>query len=252
LLLLNQEISKNEGPPRKLSFEKKIELINVSYKHEDSSEYVLKDINLTIEKGDRIGIIGESGSGKSTLLDLIMGLVEPTGGLILVDGKPININLKGWYDNIAHVPQLIYLLDSSIERNITFGRSASDFDLEKLRAICEKVQIIDFIDSLPRGFKTIIGERGSRLSGGQRQRIGIARALYKNAKLIVLDEATSALDVKTESELINQIYKLDRDITMIFVAHRLSTLEKCDFIIELDKGTVSIRGRLSEIISSCK
>lgn len=252
LLLLNQEISNNEGPPRKFSFENKIELINVSYKHEDSSEYVLKNINLTIERGDRIGIIGESGSGKSTLLDLIMGLIEPTDGLILVDGKPVNINLKGWYNNIAHVPQLIYLLDSSIERNIIFGRSTSDFDFEKLRAICEKVQIIDFIDSLPNGFKTIIGERGSRLSGGQRQRIGIARALYKNAKLIVLDEATSALDVKTESELINQIYKLDRDITMIFVAHRLSTLEKCDFIIELDKGAVSMRGRLSAIISSCK
>lgn len=248
LLLLNQKISKDDSPPRKLNFENQIELIDLSYKYENSSEYVIKNLNFTIKKGDRIGIIGESGSGKSTLLDLIMGLIEPTDGIILVDGVPINRNLKGWYENIAHVPQLIYLLDSSIERNITFGRSAFELNLEKLRIICRKVQILDFIDSLSEGFKTIIGERGSRLSGGQRQRIGIARALYKNAKLIVLDEATSALDIKTESELINQIYQLDSEITMIFVAHRLSTLEKCDFIIELDKGIISKRGKLSDII----
>lgn len=252
LLLLNQKISKDDSPPRKLNFENKIELINLSYKYENSSEYVIKNLNFTIKKGDRIGIIGESGGGKSTLLDLIMGLIEPTDGVILVDGEPINSNLKGWYDNIAHVPQLIYLLDSSIERNITFGRSASELNLEKLRIICRKVQILDFIDSLSEGFKAIIGERGSRLSGGQRQRLGVARALYKNAKLIVLDEATSALDIKTESELINQIYQLDREITMIFVAHRLSTLEKCDFIIELEKGIISKRGKLSEIIACNK
>jgi ABC-type bacteriocin/lantibiotic exporter with double-glycine peptidase domain len=195
---------------------------------------VLDGLSLTIPRGARVGIVGKTGSGKSTLTDLVMGLLVPTEGTISIDGVPLTTeNLARWQIHIAHVPQAIYLSDSSIAENIAFGLSLAEIDWPRLRAAARRAAIADFIEALPEGYETSVGERGVRLSGGQRQRIGIARALYRNADVLVFDEATSALDSVTEENVLATISALDSDLTVLTIAHRSSALRGCTMQIEL-------------------
>jgi len=228
----------------RLNFDSEIKLENLSFRYDVNSDWVLKDINLTITKGSRIGFIGETGCGKSTLLDVIMGLLPKTEGILKVDASVINdINRSSWQEHIAHVPQNIYLSDSSIEENIAFGVPKENIDQNQLKKAASQAQISDLIESWDEGYNTNIGEQGARLSGGQRQRLGIARALYKNADVLIFDEATSALDTNTEKSVMKSIESLDRKITILIIAHRLSTLDGCDQIIELkNTGIFEIKG----------
>jgi len=224
----------------KLPFNKSIKLENVSFRYPGRDTDVLKQVKLTIEKGQRIGLVGSTGSGKSTLVDIIMGLLEPRDGCIEIDGQPLRKDqLANWRCSIAHVPQSVFLSDSPLYANIAFGVDPLDIDMEKVRDAAGKAQISSFIESLHSGYETSVGERGMRLSGGQRQRIGIARALYRRADLIVLDEATSALDDHTESLVMESISALDSDVTVLVVAHRSNTLNKCDVVYSLRGGQLT-------------
>jgi ATP-binding cassette subfamily B protein len=191
-------------------------------------------VELEIERGSRIGIVGVTGSGKSTLIDLIMALLPPSEGGIEIEGQLLTPeNRASWQARIAHVPQTIFLSDTTIAENIALGLAAEEIDLERVGLAARQAQLATFIDTLPRGYQTVVGERGVRLSGGQRQRIGLARALYKQTDVLVLDEATSALDDATESDVMDAIRGLHDKMTVLIIAHRISTLRTCDWIIQL-------------------
>ena len=223
-------------------FKNIIEFKNINFSYKNGPE-IIKNLNLIIKKGERIGIVGRSGSGKSTLTDILMGLLVPKKGELKIDS--ININkssnqkyLYAWRKSLASIPQNIFLTDSTISENIAFGLRKDEIDFRQLERVAEQACILEFIKSTPNGFNTIVGERGVKLSGGQRQRLGIARALYKKPKIIIFDEATSSLDYQTEKEIITTINNLSRDLTLIIVAHRLSTTKNCDRIIKIDKGLI--------------
>ena len=200
---------------------------------------VLHDVDFTIRKGERIGIAGTTGSGKSTLMDLLLGLLDPTDGTILIDDHPLDDALRaGWQAEIAHVPQAIYLADDTLAANIAFGTPVDEIDPARVAAAARSAGISDFIATLDDGYQSMTGERGIRLSGGQRQRIGIARALYKNASVLVFDEATSALDTRTEQGIMTSVAGLASEMTIVMIAHRLTTLKDCDRIIHLEKGRI--------------
>ena len=225
-----------------------IEFREVSFTY-DGRIPALEHIDLIIRKGERVGFVGETGSGKSTLLDLLMGFLEPSSGQILIGGKRLGrATMQNWQAQIAHVPQSIFLADDSITANIAFGVEPGDIDLERVRDAARRAGLASFIEQLPAGYATTVGQRGIRLSGGQRQRIGIARALYKRATVLVLDEATSALDDKTEAAVMEAITALDRDLTILMIAHRLSTVAMCDTIVKLDGGRIIERGSFAEVI----
>lgn len=210
-------------------------LKHVSFRYSRDGGEILRDVSISIPSGARIGVVGKTGSGKSTLIDLIMGLLQPTAGRIEVDGVPLTeANCRNWQARIAHVPQAIYLSDASVAENVAFGVSAERIDMALVREAARRAQLDTFIESLPDGYHTPVGERGIRLSGGQRQRIGLARALYKKADVLVLDEATSALDHTTEHAVIGALAELGRDVTVLMIAHRLSTLAGCDPILLLE------------------
>ena len=242
LILLDQPLplhANNQEPLISTPFNQNINLNNVSFGYHKNLSLVLEDINISIPKGSRIGFIGSTGSGKSTLLDIIMGLLDPTEGSLEVDGNIITQkNNRSWQSHIAHVPQEIFLADCSIEENIAFGVLKDDINFERVKEAAKKAQIQDFIEALPKKFKTTVGERGVQLSGGQRQRIGIARALYKKADVIIFDEATSSLDTKTENIVMESIEELSQDLTLLIIAHRITTLRDCSKIIELREGKV--------------
>ncbi len=222
-----------------LEFKQIIKFEKVTFNHQNSSNVILNNINLNIKKGERVGIIGETGSGKSTLLDLLMTLISPTKGYLSVDGNNIcEHNRRSWQSRIAHVPQNIYLSDNSIAENIAFGIKKEMIDYDRISECIKMAKLSDTIKKLEKGVYSSVGERGTRLSGGQRQRIGIARALYKNADVIIFDEATSALDIETEEEVMNSIKSLPSNLTLVIVAHRYSTLSICDKIIELKDGKI--------------
>lgn len=238
----------NEASSIELPFRKQIELGDISFRYSQNTPWVLRNINLTIAKGSRIGFIGATGSGKSTLLDIVMGLLHPTEGQLKIDGQPLNLdNHHAWQSHIAHVPQTIFLADSTIEENIAFGISKENIDHERVRLAAHKAQIGETIESWPTKYETIIGERGIRLSGGQRQRIGIARALYKRADVIIFDEATSALDNETEQDVMKSIENLSENLTILIIAHRLTTLKGCTQIVELNEGNINRIGNYKEI-----
>ena len=200
----------------------------------------MDDINLIVNKGEKIGLIGETGSGKSTLIDLILGLIEPLNGSINVDGVNINKNIQGWQRNIGYVPQTIFLSDDTLRNNIAFGIKEDEIDESRVSEALASSQLDTFVSSLEDGVNTKVGERGVRPSGGQRQRIGIARALYNNPNLLVFDEATSSLDYETENEIISTINIL-KNKTIIIIAHRLNTLKHCNAIYELSLGRLQKR-----------
>lgn len=221
-------------PGSPLPFEREITFRNVSFRYDAGSRPAVNGLNFSIPKGARIGIVGKTGSGKSTTIDLLMGLLEPTAGCIEIDGQRLDATTRrAWQRQIAHVPQSIFLADASVAENIAFGIAPEVIDHQRVRSAAQRAEIADYIESLPEDYRTEIGERGVRLSGGQRQRIGIARALYRGATLLVLDEATSALDTETESAVMVEIERLDANLTIVIVAHRLSTIEFCDQKIEL-------------------
>lgn len=218
-----------------ISFTSSLSLTNISFKFTKELNYIFEGINLDIKKGSIVGIIGGSGEGKSTLLDIMMGLLEPDYGALKIDGIRIDhTNAHLYYRLISHVPQAIFIADTTIAENIAFGISLDKIDFEKIRKICEQVELHKFVSKLPESYLTKVGERGASLSGGQRQRIGIARALYKGAQILFLDEATSALDKEVEDHVMQSLYGLRREgLTMIMVTHRESTLVGCDIIYKL-------------------
>jgi len=229
--------------PSPIPFEKEIILKNISFRYNEDTPWVFKEITLKIDKGSRIGFIGITGSGKSTLLDIVMGLLRPSEGIFSIDGKKITENnFRSWQAHISHVPQNIFLSDSSIEENIAFGIHKGKIDQGLVQIASKKAQIAETIENWPKQYQTIVGERGIRLSGGQRQRIGIARALYKQTNVLIFDEATNALDHDTENSVMSAIDSLDKDLTILIIAHRMTTLEGCDQVFEFKKsGEVSIR-----------
>jgi ATP-binding cassette subfamily B protein len=220
-------------------FDRKLILSNISYRYAENSPLILRNLNAEITRGDRVGLIGVSGSGKSTLTDVLMGLLVPTHGSITIDQVELGSeNLRSWQSSIAHVPQSIFLADLSVAENIAFGVPANKIDLKRVQESAQLAQISQVIESWPENYDTRVGERGVRLSGGQRQRVGIARALYKRAKLIIFDEATSALDKDTEYDVVTAIESFSRDVTVLIVAHRLSALRACDYVWELKAGSL--------------
>ncbi|MES2902609.1 MAG: ABC transporter ATP-binding protein [Pseudomonadota bacterium] len=219
-------------------FNRSIEFEKVGFSYPTGGK-VLQDIDFTISRGERIGIAGTTGSGKSTLMDLLLGLLEPSEGAIQIDGQPLDdMRRAGWQAEIAHVPQAIYLTDDTLAANIAFGVLDGEIDHARVARAAASAGIGEFIATLPEGYATKTGERGIRLSGGQRQRIGIARALYKRASVLVFDEATSALDTRTEEGVMASIGALAKDITIIMIAHRLTTLKDCDRVIHLEAGRI--------------
>ncbi|MES2884951.1 MAG: ABC transporter ATP-binding protein [Pseudomonadota bacterium] len=237
-----------KGEP--VAFEREIALRDLGFGYSAQHDLVLKGLNLVIPKGSKVGFIGKTGSGKSTAMDIVMGLLTASEGKLCVDDVPISAhNQQQWQKHIAHVPQAIYLSDASIAENIAFGVHAHEIDPVRLRKAAQQAQIGQFIEGLPKGYDTDVGERGVRLSGGQRQRIGIARALYKQVDVLVLDEATSALDSDTESAVMDCIESLGKDLTVLMIAHRLSTLKVCDLVVRLEQGRIVAAGSYSDMVA---
>lgn len=231
-----------------ISFKSVIKLENLSYKFAGQDKAVLDGLNLTVQKGSKVGVIGSTGSGKSTLLDVLMGLLLPTDGELKIDDQKITAaNYRSWQSHIAHVPQAIFLADATIAENVALGVEPKNIDWDRVKESLQRARILQTIETMPLGLKTVVGERGVRLSGGQRQRIGIARALYKYADVVILDEATSALDNETEREVMDSIYGLSDDLTIFIVAHRLSTLKNCTQIIELEQGQLKRFGQYEDL-----
>ena len=249
--LLDQPLPEEllQTPPAPLSFKEAIRFDEIGFRYASDGPWVLNGLNLTIAQGARVGFVGATGSGKSTTMDLLMGLLKPTCGEILVDAQPLSGNrVRAWQRAIAHVPQSIYLADATLAENIAFGVPRNSIDMERVKQAARRAQIAAFIESRSEGYDALVGERGVWLSGGQRQRIGIARALYKEASVLVLDEATSALDNVTERSVMDAIEGLDRDLTILLIAHRLTTVRRCETIVQLENGQVVAQGTYEELL----
>lgn len=232
---------------KELTFSDSIKLSDVSFRYPNQEKYSVKDVTLTIPIGQSIGFIGESGAGKTTLVDIILGLLQPEYGHVLVDGKNLFEQKSIWQKKIGYIPQSIYLTDDSVRGNVAFGIKNDLIDDEAVWKALEQAQLKQFVETLPSGLETKVGERGVRLSGGQRQRIGIARALYHNPEILFMDEATSSLDNETEKEIMKAINGLKGEKTLIIIAHRLSTIENCDIVFKINKGRLqSIENKLKQ------
>lgn len=237
------------APPEPLALRSQVHLKGIRFRYNPDGPWVVDGLDLVIPKGSRIGFAGTTGSGKSTTLDILMGLLEPTEGELVVDGVPIvGARVRAWQRSIAHVPQSIFLADTTLAENIAFGVPREKIDMEQVQEAARHAQIADFIESRPLGYRALVGERGVRLSGGQRQRVGIARALYKRASVLVFDEATSALDNDTEQSVMDAIEGFHRDLTILMIAHRLTTVRRCDTIVELEHGRVVAQGTFDQLL----
>ncbi len=211
---------------------------DICYRYPNTETLIFDHARLEIKVGQALGIVGSSGAGKTTLVDILLGLLKPEEGRILADGRNIRENYRGWLKNIGYIPQSIFMLDSTIRKNVAFGVPEDQIDDEKVWRALKEAQLDEFVRGLPEGLDTGIGERGIRLSGGQRQRIGIARALFEDPEVLILDEATSALDGETEAAIMDSINRLHGKKTLIIIAHRLTTIELCDTVCRVEKGRV--------------
>ena len=248
--VLEQPVAKPAPGLAPLPFRQGIAFDDVGFRYAADGEPVLDGVSVAIPRGATVGLIGRTGSGKSTVLDILMGLLEPGSGGLTVDGAPVATPEERfrWQMNISHVPQAIFLADDSIAQNIAFGVEPDAIDLDRVRAAARLARAAEFIDALPEGYATSVGEKGMRLSGGQRQRIGIARALFSGKSVLVLDEATSALDSETEAAVMESVRALGDDLTIIIVAHRLSTLRHCSLVLRLEGGRVAEQGSYHDLI----
>ena len=233
---------------KKIKFKDEIKFENITFNFPSSTRSAVKDLNLNIKIGSKVGIIGKSGSGKSTFLDLFTGLLNPSKGKISVDGIDIKESIKSWQNNIAYVPQDIYLTDDTIKNNIALGNDLEDIDQKKLNNAMFLAQVDEFMKDLPNGIETIVGNRGVRLSGGQRQRIGIARALYRDKEILFLDEATNSLDIENEKKILEKIFISKNQKTLFIVSHRRETLMNCDSILLFDNGKIIEKNKYQEIL----
>ncbi len=246
---VQEETSKQSRESNCLALKKGIELSHINFKYPGKEYYALQEFNMTIAANSVIGIVGSSGSGKSTAIDILLGLITPENGTLLVDGEPITQkNSRAWQNNIGFVPQAIFLSEGTIAENVAFGISKELIDPQKVLNALKMAHLLEMVKALPQSVDTKVGERGVQLSGGQRQRIGIARALYNNANVLVFDEATSALDGITEKMIMDAIHDFHGSKTIIMIAHRLKTVEKCDQIFFLDQGRVVDSGTYSELL----
>ena len=222
-------------------------LSNVNYQYPHTDYSALKNVNITLHKGQSIRLVGPSGAGKSTLVNVILGFLEPESGQLLIDGKPID-NLREWLNNFAYIPQIIFLLDDTLRRNIALGIDDHEIDEDRITKVIQMAQLTEVVQQLPEGVDTLLGENGVRLSGGQRQRVALARAFYHERDVIIMDEATSSLDHETEQEVINTIKTLKGNKTLIVIAHRLSTVENCDILLRLEKGRITKVGSFADVV----
>ena len=246
---LEKFVNKNVSSDiKKIKLKNEIKFEDITFHFPSSKRAVVKDVNLTIKNGSKVGIIGKSGSGKSTFLDLFIGLLSPSNGKISIDGTNINEAIKSWQSLIAYVPQDIYLTDDTLKNNIAFGDNSNDIDKKKLDKAMLLAEVDEFIKDLPNGRETIVGNRGVRLSGGQRQRIGIARALYRDKDILFLDEATNSLDIENEKKIFKNIFGSENKKTLFIVSHRHETLMHCDIILLFDNGKIIEKGNYQEMI----
>ncbi len=238
----------NEEIQKKLT--NNIHIKDVDFQYSESSDSAIHAVNININDGSVVGFIGPSGAGKSTLINVILGLLKPVKGQVLVNEIDIQNNLRSWQNRIGYVPQSIYLTDDTLKNNVAFGVPEGEIDIQSVNDAISQSQLKEFVEDLPQGIETMVGENGVRLSGGQRQRIGIARALYHHPSVLVLDEATSALDSITESEVMDTIESLHGNKTIIIIAHRISTLKNCDCIYKLKNGTIIDKGNLNRMVNT--
>ena len=242
------EVRQEGDPEEPCVFQSAIELRDVSYRYPGAARDSVTDVTLTIRRGQSVGIVGRTGSGKSTLLDLILGLLEPTTGEVRIDGQPLRGRERSWQTCLGVVPQVIFLLDDTIRNNIALGRTEDDVDDDRVLHAVKVAQLESFVASLPDGLETVIGERGVKLSGGQRQRLAIARATYHHPQVLLLDEGTSELDGKTEAEVIRALGSSSEDLTLIAVAHRLTTIRNCSLVVTMSDGRVSSLGTYEDLV----
>ena len=247
--LENTNIILNQENEKEIKFFKDIHVKKVNFRYPNTNAYSIIDFNLSINSGKKIGFIGNSGAGKSTFVNLLLGLLKPTEGKILIDGKDISENLRNWQSQIGYVSQDIYLLDDTIRNNIAFGQSSTSINSEYLLSAIKTAQLENFVNSLPNGEETIIGNRGVKISGGQKQRIGIARALYNKPRVLIFDEATSSLDLENERKIIDKICQSNKELTFIIISHRNNTVKNCDLIYVFDNGKLIDKGSYKEILS---
>ena len=232
----NSEDYRKKIEAKKLPVNKTILLKDITYKYPNSDKYVLEHADMEVPVGKSVGIVGTSGAGKTTIVDVMLGLLQTESGHIYADGVDVMTDYPGWLKNIGYIPQTIFMLDSTIRKNVAFGYADEDIDDNKVWQALKEASLDEYVRSLPEGLDTSIGERGIRLSGGQRQRIGIARALFEDPEVLVLDEATSALDNETEAAIMDSINKLHGRKTLVIIAHRLQTIEKCDMVYSIKDG----------------
>ena len=223
----------------KMDVKREITLQDITYKYPNSEAFIFNHADMTVPIGSAVGIVGSSGSGKTTIVDVMLGLLQLQTGTILADGVDVQTNYEGWLKNIGYIPQTIFMIDSTIRKNVAFGIADENIDDNRVWEVLKEAQLDEFVRSLPEGLDTGIGERGIRISGGQRQRIGIARALYEDPEVLVLDEATSALDNDTEAAIMESINRLHGKKTLVIIAHRLQTIEKCDMVFRVENGKIN-------------
>ncbi len=233
------EVYRQKQSVEKLPLQKEIRLENITYKYPNTEKWIFDHADMQIPIGSSVGIVGTTGAGKTTIVDILLGLLQMESGRILADDVDVSGHYEGWLKNIGYIPQTIFMLDDSIRRNVAFGVPEEEIDEKKVWRALEEAALDDFVRSLPEGIETGIGERGIRISGGQRQRISIARALYEDPEVLVLDEATSALDNETEAAIMDSINRLHGRKTLVIIAHRLQTIEKCDMVYRVDAGKIS-------------
>ncbi|HET6965650.1 MAG TPA: ATP-binding cassette domain-containing protein, partial [Acidimicrobiales bacterium] len=247
-LIASDDTVEDAGRIEPLTFDSEIRFDDVSFLYEDDADFSIRGLQLTVNRGEFIGVIGPTGSGKTTLIDLLIGLLSPTAGQILVDGHDIQTNLGGWYAQIGLVSQSVTLIDDTLRRNIALGIPDDQIDETAVNEAVTVAQLSGFVQDLQLGLDTVVGEQGTRLSGGQRQRVAIARALYRRPQILVFDEGTSALDEDTEAALVESLNELRVDRTLVVVAHRMTTIQDCDRAVLLEDGVLVDQGRLVDVL----